>query len=185
MQGGLNSQWRVHRAKKKTGDDVAIFMYDKKNSKGRSAVQQQELFDLLKRDALGLAKFRHPNMLSLIEAPIEDKTVMAYVTESFEYNLSIITERKDLVPSEIDIKCLILELIEIVNFLHTNTKYIHMNLAPEHIYVTREGKLKLAGLNFIKQFSSADPVLIQLESLIPNLRFAAPEVSHQSAMVSA
>lgn len=153
-------------------------MYDKKNSKGKTAAQLQETFELLKRDALGLAKFRHPNVLSLIEAPIEDKSLIAYVTEAFEYNLSNVVDRKDLTPSEIDIKCMVLELIETVNFLHTNTKFIHMNLAPEHVYVTKEGKLKLAGLTFIKPFNSADPVQIQLDSQIPNLRFAAPEVSH-------
>jgi hypothetical protein len=100
-------------------------------------------------------------MLNLIEAPIEDKTMIAYVTEPFEFNLaSLATDnsKKELIPSEIDIKCIILELIEIVNFLHANTKSIHMNIAPEHLYVTKEGKMKLAGLNFIKTFSSADPV---------------------------
>lgn len=135
-------------------------------------------------------------MLNLIEAPIEDKTMIAYVTEPFEFNLaSLATDnsKKELIPSEIDIKCIILELIEIVNFLHANTKSIHMNIAPEHLYVTKEGKMKLAGLNFIKTFTSADPVSAQLDSflkvgetsLVPNLRFAAPEVSSQTGMVSA
>ena len=54
-------------------------MFDKK--KCAKAKQMQEVFDLLKKDAQNLAKFRHPNILSLIEAPIEDKTVIAYVTE--------------------------------------------------------------------------------------------------------
>ena len=36
--GGLHCLWRVHRAKKKSGSeasDVAIFMLDKKNVKGK------------------------------------------------------------------------------------------------------------------------------------------------------
>lgn len=151
---------------------------------------------MLKKDATGLTKFRHPNMLNLIDAPIEDKNIIAYVTEPFDFNLaSIATDfsKKDLVPSEIDLKCILLELIEIVNFLHTNTKSIHLNVAPEHLYINKEGKMKLAGLNFIKQFTSADPVPAQLDgflkvgetSLVPNLRFAAPEVSSQAQMVSA
>lgn len=138
-------------------------MFDKKNAKGKSltVTQQTEIFEVLKRDATGLTKFRHPNMLNLIEAPIEDKTIIAYVTEPFEFNLaSIATDpsKKELIPSEIDLKCILLELIEIVNFLHTNTKSIHLNVAPEHLYITKEGKMKLAGLNFIRQFTSADPV---------------------------
>jgi serine/threonine protein kinase len=192
----------VHRAKKKTGTDladVAIFMYDKKNAKVTkqlTAAQQLEIFEILKRDATGLAKFRHPNMLNLIEAPIEDKTIIAYVTEPFEFNLASIAadpSKKELIPSELDLKCILLELIEIVNFLHANTKSIHLNLAPEHVYITKDGKMKLAGLNFIKNFTSADAVPAQLDSLlrvgdvslVPNLRFAAPEVSSQAGMVSA
>lgn len=173
-------------------------MFDKKQAKGKSltTVQQTEIFEIMKRDATGLAKFRHPNILNLIEAPIEDKTIIAYVTEPFDFNLASIASdpsKKELIPSDIDLKCIILELIEIVNFLHANTKSIHMNIAPEHIYITKDGKMKLAGLNFIRTFTSADPVPAQLDaflkvgdvSLIPNLRFAAPEVSSSSAMVSA
>jgi len=39
--------------------------------------------------------------------------------------------------------------MEGINFLHANAKTIHCNLSPEHIYVTKEGKIKIAGLNFI------------------------------------
>ncbi len=59
-----------------------------------------------------------------------------------------------MVPSEIDLKCLVLELMECVNFLHINTKSIHLNIAPENLYITRSGKLKVAGLNFIEPFTS-------------------------------
>lgn len=62
---------------------------------------------------------------------------------------------------------------------------IHMGLAPEHIYITSEGRLKLAGLNFSVQFSTADSLSVPLQfdlrineySMVPNLRFAAPELS--------
>lgn len=100
-------------------------------------------------------------MLSLIEAPIEDKTVIAFVTEPLEFNLASLVNdptKKDMIPSEIDLKCIVLELMEVVNFLHANAKSIHCNISPEHIYVTKTGKLKIGGLNFMLPFSSADPV---------------------------
>lgn len=47
-------------------------------------------------------------------------------------------------------KCQILELMEGINFLHANAKTVHLNLSPEHIYFTKEGKVKIAGLHFIQ-----------------------------------
>jgi serine/threonine protein kinase len=65
---------------------------------------------------------------------------------------------------------------------------IHMNLAPENIYITPEGKLKIGGLNFALQFSTSDTLNVPLHfdmrineyAVVPNLRFAAPEISEQS-----
>lgn len=60
-----------------------------------------------------------------------------------------------------------------------------MGLAPEHIYITKDGKLKLGGLNFAQQFSTAESLGVPLNyenrigdyAVVPNLRFAAPELS--------
>lgn len=73
------------------------------------------------------------------------------MTEPVEYNLSSLmmdATKKDLIPGDLEIKCLMLELLEGLNFLHSSAKTIHMALAPEHIYITKEGRLKIAGLNF-------------------------------------
>lgn len=91
-------------------------------------------------------------MLNLIEAPLEDKTTICFVTEPVEFSLASLAldqAKRDLIPSEVDLKLLVLELMECINFLHANAKTIHMNLSPEHVYVTKEGKLKLSGLCFI------------------------------------
>jgi SCY1-like protein 2 len=153
------------------------------------------MFEMLKRDATNMGKYRHPNVLGLVEQPIEDKTVIAYVSEAFEYNLNSIASdlgKRDLLPSILDVKCIVLELIEIVNFLHSNTKTVHLNLAPENIYVTKEGKMKLAGLNFIKTLQSADAVPFEADfstkigevALVPNMKFAAPEFTTNQPSVS-
>ena len=134
-------------------------------------------------------------MLNLIEAPIEDKSVIAFVSEPVEYNLSSLitdTTKRDMIPSEVDLKCLVLELMECINFLHANAKTIHLNIAPEHIYVTKDGKLKVAGLNFIQPFATAEPISVHLDfmtrvadfAIVPNLRFSSPEVSN-TQMISA
>jgi hypothetical protein len=73
------------------------------------------------------------------------------VTEPVEYNLSSLqfdASKKELIPGDLEIKCLSLELLEGLNFLNNNAKMIHMGLAPEHIYITSDGRLKIGGLNF-------------------------------------
>jgi SCY1-like protein 2 len=145
----------------------------------------------LKKDAQNLMKLRHPNLLSLIEPPQEDPKILMFVTEPVEYNLASLqfdATKKELIPGDLEIKCLSLELLEALNFLHYNAKTIHMGLAPEHIYITSDGKLKLAGLNFSVQFSTSETLNVPMTydlrineySLVPNLRFAAPEISESS-----
>jgi len=135
-----------------------------------------------------LTKFRHPTLLNLLEAPIEDNKTIAFVSEPVLFNLASLafdSSKRDLIPSEVDLKCIVLELMECVNFLHANAKTIHLNLAPEHLYITAEGKLKVGGLNLIQQFSTADPVGVSWNflqkvgdfAMVPNLRFSAPEVT--------
>ena len=133
--------------------DVSIFMFEKKllEKKKLSQVQKDEICNILKKDPNQLAKYRHPNLLSLIEQPLEDAKVIVFVTEPVEYNLASLAfdaTKKDLIPGDLEIKCMVIELLEALNFLHNSAKTIHMSLAPEHVYVTKEGKLKLAGLNF-------------------------------------
>lgn len=98
-----------------------------------------------------MTKLRHPNLLSLIEQPQEDQKFIVFATEPVEYNLSSLVfdaTKKELIPGDLEIKCLCLELLEALNFLHNNAKNMHMGLAPEHIYITKDGKLKLGGMNF-------------------------------------
>jgi len=74
-----------------------------------------------------------------------------FATEPVEFNLSSLVfdaTKKELIPGDLEIKCLSLELLEAMNFLHNNAKMMHMGLAPEHIYITKDGQLKLGGLNF-------------------------------------
>ena len=138
-----------------------------------------------------MTKFRHPNMLNLIEAPLEDKNLIAFISEPVEYNLASLAmdvTKRDQIPSEVDLKCLVLELMECINFLHGNAKTIHMNLSPENIYVTKEGKIKLGGLNFIQAFTTAEPISVHFDyltrvgefALVPNLKFASPEITGSS-----
>ena len=190
--------WKVYRGTKKSAphNEVSVFMFDKKQGKSKMGSKvTPQMYEVLKADAVNLTKFRHPSLLNLVEAPLEDKTVIAFISEPVDFNLAALasdSQYRDRIPSEVDLKCLVLELMECINFLHANAKTIHMNLCPENIYVTKEGKLKVAGLNFIQPFTTAEPIQVHLDfmarvrefNLVPNLRFGSPELT-TSALISA
>lgn len=94
---------------------------------------------------------RESRRISLIEQPMEDQNYIIVVTEPVDYNISSLqfeSSKKDMIPGDLEIKCLSLELLEGLNFLHNNAKMIHTGLAPEHVYIKSEGRLKIGGLNF-------------------------------------
>ena len=74
--------------------------------------------------------------------------------------------------------------MEAVHFLHTNAKMVHLNLSPENIYITKTGRVKLGGMNFLTKCEPGQTARAQYSyrtywngqlALAPNLKFTAPE----------
>jgi SCY1-like protein 2 len=76
MHGGLHNLWKVYRGKKKDAGnrDCSVFIFEKKtlDKKKIGQTQKDEIINMLKKEAQNLMKLRHPNLLSLIEQPMED-----------------------------------------------------------------------------------------------------------------
>jgi len=110
----MHNMWSVYRARRKVGvtssgtNDVSIFMFEKKLAKIKGKTTNPEVFDILKKDAGNIVKFRHPSILNLIEPIMEDAKVIAFVSEPVEYNLAALSfdsALRDQIPSEVDFKC--------------------------------------------------------------------------------
>lgn len=105
-------------------------LWDKKKSEldnnfSASATMREDAFAILKKDPMNLMKLRHPSILNLIEQPSEDEKFLVYITEPVEYSLACLLDAKsskdhlrDKMPSKLEIKCMILELLEALNFMH-------------------------------------------------------------------
>lgn len=86
---------------------------------------------------------------------------------------------RDKIPSVLEIKSMMLELLEAINFMHQNAKCVHGGLAPENLYLTKAGKLKIAGLNFCAQLGTDEQVAAPVQPMVkfnefymyPNLKF--------------
>lgn len=58
-----------------------------------------------------LAKMKHPNVLQLVELPLEDKSTLAFVTEPVAYSLSYLFDNykmKGNIPGGIEVKLILL-----------------------------------------------------------------------------
>jgi SCY1-like protein 2 len=75
--------------------------------------------------------------------------------------------------------------MEALNFMHQNAKCVHGGISPENLYLTKNGKVKIAGLNFCAQLGTEEESAIGVAPntkfnehlMFPNLKFAAPEIT--------
>ena len=133
-------------------------------------------------------------MLRLLELPIEDNKIIAFATEPIECTLADLfrnpTRRSEIIPSELELKANLMELCNAVAFLHQTARIVHNCINLDHIFFTRDRKLKLGGFYFSKQSTSdVDSIEISLDFspqpkgvpiMLPDLRFSAPEVVKDS-----
>lgn len=178
-QGGFKDLWDIyHGSRKDRQQDVCIFIHEKKNLDRFSKEEKEEILNVLKKEAGALAKFKHPLVLSLVDPLLEDKTTLIFVTERFNFTLSKFAEAPD--TSKLELKLLILELCNVISFMHNDAKVILASLAPESILITNNGKLKLSGLGFSVPDPPVGGTKYKLETAFPNamplLKFMAPEI---------
>ena len=161
MQAGLHSLWSVFAAKRKgrENQEVSIFMLDKRlwdkkkselDNPNSSPSMKDDAINLMKKDPMNLMKLRHPSILNLIEQPAEDDKYVVFITEPVTCSLNCLLkeEFREKIPSILEVKCIVLEIMEALNFMHQNAKCVHGGISPENLYLTKTGKVKIAGLNF-------------------------------------
>jgi hypothetical protein len=99
-------------------------LWDKKKSEmdlmNASPTMKDDAINTIKKDPMNLMKLRHPSILNLIEAPAEDDKYVVFITEPVSCSLACLTkpECRDMVPSILEVKCIVLEIMEALNFMH-------------------------------------------------------------------
>ena len=132
----------------------------------------------LRKEVSSLIKYKHPAILSIVDPLEEDKSTMAFVTEGFSYPLTNWVESNNI--SKLEIKLMIIELCQVLTFLHEDAKVIHCYVSLENIFLTSGYHVKLSGF----QFSITDPAISGADirfgrmslSAQPTLKFFCPEI---------
>ena len=131
-----SSGWQVFPGKHREDANVRVCIFVANN-------QQDGRADMRREEAKNLQKLRHPNILSVVEALLEEKTCMALVTRPFVGSLRVVVANKVTLLS-LEVKTGLGDVLDALEFLHAN-KLAHNNLTPDAILVTLQGKWLLAG----------------------------------------
>ncbi|CAH8325581.1 unnamed protein product [Eruca vesicaria subsp. sativa] len=143
----------VYRARdEKTKEIVAL----KKIKMKEDRYEEEYGFPLTSlREINILLSCNHPSIVNVKEVVVGGKndSDVYMVMEHLEHDLKGLMERKKQPFSTSEVKCLMLQLLEGVHYLHTNW-IIHRDLKPSNLLMNNSGELKICDFGMARQYGS-------------------------------
>ncbi|KAL8121341.1 cyclin-dependent kinase G-2-like [Apium graveolens] len=157
----------VYRAKdKKTGEIVAL--------KKVKMEKEREGFPLTSlREINILLSFDHPSIVNVKEVVVGSSLDSIFmVMEYMEHDLKALMETKKQPFSQSEVKCLMIQLLEGVKYLHDNW-VLHRDLKTSNLLLNNRGELKICDFGLARQYGSP---LKPYTHLVVTLWYRAPEL---------
>ncbi|KAF5952844.1 hypothetical protein HYC85_010788 [Camellia sinensis] len=157
----------VYRAKdKKTGEIVAL--------KKVKMEKEREGFPLTSlREINILLSFHHPSVVDVKEVVVGSNLDSIFmVMEYMEHDLKGLMETMKQPFSQSEVKCLMLQLLEGVKYLHDNW-VLHRDLKTSNLLLNNRGELKICDYGLARQYGSP---LKPYTHLVVTLWYRAPEL---------
>jgi len=162
----------VYRARERiTGEIVAL--------KRVKLEQEREGFPLTAlREISLLMALNHPNVLDVREIVVSGsrgaglQRRIFIVMEFVEHDLKALMEAMNRCFSMSEVKCLLLQLLQGVSYLHRNW-ILHRDLKTSNLLLSNSGVLKIADFGLAREYGSP---LRQLTPLVVTLWYRAPEL---------
>ncbi|KAG2301030.1 hypothetical protein Bca52824_029681 [Brassica carinata] len=143
----------VYRARdEKTKEIVALKKIKMKEDK----YEEEYGFPLTSlREINILLSCNHPSIVNVKEVVVggRNDSDVYMVMEHLEHDLKCLMERKKQPFSTSEVKCLMLQLLEGVHYLHTNW-IIHRDLKPSNLLMNNSGELKICDFGMARQYGS-------------------------------
>lgn len=180
---GTQNLWMVCEAKRnKDSAPVSMWLLKKGVKSPGGKLVGEEAVAGLRQEPQNLLKIRHPSFLRVLEPVHEDAKVIAFVTEKVETSLfhALKQPQNELFEDDLELKQNCRELLVGLQFLHESVHSAHLNVCPETVLVLPGGKLRLAGLAFLRPTGpAAEPETVAAlrdpSGLVcPNLSFLSP-----------
>nr|QYW07098.1 G-type cyclin-dependent kinase 2 [Dimocarpus longan] len=164
----------VHRARDKmTGEIVAL--KEVKMNVGSSAEHSEYGFPLSSlREINILLSFNHPSIVNVKEVVMHDNNLnkVFMVMEYMEHDLKGLMESMKQPFSTSEVKCLMLQLLEGVKYLHDNWVF-HRDLKTSNLLLNNQGELKICDFGMSRQYGNP---LKSYTTLVVTLWYRAPEL---------
>ncbi|XP_078441447.1 protein kinase superfamily protein isoform X2 [Wolffia australiana] len=157
----------VYRAKdKKTGEVVAL--------KKVKMEKEREGFPLTSlREINILLSLHHPSIVDVKEVVVGSSLDSIFmVMEYMEHDLKALMETMKQPFSQSEVKCLMMQLLEGVNYLHDNW-VLHRDLKTSNLLLNNRGELKICDFGLSRQYGSP---LKPYTHLVVTLWYRAPEL---------
>ncbi|GMH27674.1 hypothetical protein Nepgr_029517 [Nepenthes gracilis] len=157
----------VYRAKdRKTGEIVAL--------KKVKMEKEREGFPLTSlREINILLSFHHPSIVDVKEVVVGNNLDSIFmVMEYMEHDLKGLMETMKQPFSQSEVKCLILQLLEGIKYLHDNW-VLHRDLKTSNLLLNNQGELKICDFGLARQYGSP---LKPYTHLVVTLWYRAPEL---------
>uniref|UniRef100_UPI00358F0628 SCY1-like protein 2 n=1 Tax=Myxine glutinosa TaxID=7769 RepID=UPI00358F0628 len=167
--GGPNLAWKIyHGFKKSTKQDVAVFVFEKKQLERFGRLDRDPVLEQMRRGVQQLTRLRHPRLLTVEHSLEESRDCLAFCTEPVFASLANILGKYDNLPSpvpadicehelyDVETKYGLLQLAEGLSFLHNSVRMVHGNLTPENVILNKNGAWKIMGFDFFITVPSND-----------------------------
>jgi len=141
-------KWRLHTAssKERPDDKLTIFLFEKKLIDKYSKNVKENILEVLRKDASSLQRLRHPHLLSVVEALVEERSSLAFATKPVVGTVAQLLEHNRHELSPLEMKCGILDAAEALQFLHQDAKTAHLGFSPYSLFIDPQGKWLLGSL---------------------------------------
>ncbi|CAD7699579.1 unnamed protein product, partial [Ostreobium quekettii] len=146
-----------------------------------------------------MLKLKHPGIVKILEPLEETRNQLVMVTEAIYGSVDSVVHSSDDVPgplkgtkeaamSELEVKHGVLQVADVLHFLHNEAGVAHCGISPKSVLITAEGAWKVACFDFSVQINVITEKLKkfnyskQKDSILdpasrPNLDYVAPELA--------
>ncbi|KAG0047889.1 hypothetical protein BGZ83_007133 [Gryganskiella cystojenkinii] len=164
-----SSIWALHKGiKREDNSAVSILCFD--------CVRQKDKLPLARNAFKKFRTIRHPDLIKYIDG-VETDSYIYIVTDA-------VTPLQDHLRSNLDpnlIRWGLYKVANVLKFLTVDASFIHGNIRPSSIFITKSGEWKVGGFELLSSLKEDQPAILTFAGLVPDSnRYAPPEVRKKS-----